>query len=139
MLYLGLIVLRAQPHVGVVVHPLGLIGNRLHHFRPPSKPLSDLLRPPQGPVLIVLVLALVAQVVAVPTQEILPRPVQDCHPPPTCHSRTDEPGGLSPKVAGPPPQEYRFLYVLPLTTQYEAGNGTVPDTARQQYPNPNPD
>jgi hypothetical protein len=82
MLHLGLLTLSVQPHVAVVVHPLGLLGERLHHVRAPSQTLSNLLRPPQSPVLLVIALALVAEVVAVPTQEILPRPVQDRYPSP---------------------------------------------------------
>ena len=53
MLHLGLVVLQEQPHVDVVVHPLGLIRERLHHVRSPSQALPYLLRSPQSPVVLV--------------------------------------------------------------------------------------
>ena len=53
----------------------------LHHIRAAPEVRPDLLSPPQGPVHLVLALALVAKVVAVPAQEILTRPVQDRLPP----------------------------------------------------------
>src|SRR5215217_5172691 len=116
VLHLGLVVLPEQPHVGVVVHPLWTLWERLHRVGTPTQPLPDLLRPPQGSVIFVLALALVAEVVAVPTQEILPLPVQDRYPPPARNSRADEPGPLSPKVARRPLQGYRLHHFLPLTT-----------------------
>src|SRR5215213_3896641 len=118
MLPLGFVALPEQPRVGVVVHPFRLLGERLQRVGAAPEALPDLPRPPQGPVLLVLALALVAEVVAVPAQEILPRPVQDRYslaaPNPVHHAQTDEPGPLSPEVARRPLQGHRFLHVLPL-------------------------
>ena len=114
MLYLGLIVLRAQPHVGVVVHPLWLVGERLHHVRTTPEARPDLLRPSESTGVLVLALALVSEVVAVTAREILPRPVQDRHPPTAPIPGADEPGALSPEVARRPLQGHRLPYVLPL-------------------------
>src|SRR5215208_4671407 len=60
LLHLRLIVLPEHPHVGVAVHPLGLLRERLRHVRVTSQPLPYLLRSPQGPMRLVLALALVA-------------------------------------------------------------------------------
>jgi hypothetical protein len=81
MLHLRLVMLPQQLHVGVVVHPLWSLGKWLHHVRASTELLSDLLRPSESPVTLLLALALVAQVVAVAAQEVLPRPVQLRHPP----------------------------------------------------------
>src|SRR4051794_9755476 len=81
MLHLRLVVLPEQLHVGVVVHPFWPLWKRLHHVRAPTELLSNLLRPSESPVPLVLALALVAKIVAVSAQEILSRPVQDRHPP----------------------------------------------------------
>src|SRR5215216_3693527 len=114
MLPLGLVVLPEQPHIGIVVHPLWPLGERLHHVGTAPETFPDLLCAPQGPVLLILALALVAEVVAVPAQEILPRPVQDRHSPAALRPGTDEPGTLSPEVAQCPLQWYRLLNFLPL-------------------------
>jgi hypothetical protein len=53
MLHLGLVVLQEQPRLDVVVHPLRLIGERLHYVRAPSQALPYLLRSPQSPVVLV--------------------------------------------------------------------------------------
>src|SRR5215216_1294917 len=117
MLHLGLVVLPEEPHVGVLVHPLGPLRERLHHVWTPAQLLPYLPRPPQGPVVLVLALALVAQVVAVAAQEVLPRPVQDRHSPAARTPRTDEPGALSPEVARTPLEGDRLINFLALTAQ----------------------
>src|SRR5215204_4800845 len=116
MLHLGLVVLPEQPHVGVVVHPLWTLGERLQHVGTPTQALPYLLGPSQGPVHLVLALALVAEVVAVPAQEILSLSVQNGHSLSAGHSRTDEPGPFSPEIARRPLQGYRLHHFLPLAT-----------------------
>src|SRR5829696_1012557 len=103
-----------EPLVRPPVHPLGLLRERLHHVRATTEPLSDLLCPVQSPVHLVVPLALIGEVVAVPAQEIAPRPVQDDHPPAAAGSGADKPGPLSSEVAGRPLQRYRLLHVFPL-------------------------
>ena len=116
MLHLGLVVLPQQLDVGVMVHPLWPIGERLHHVSASAQMLPDLLRPSESPVPLVLALALVAKVIAMPAQKILPRPVQLRHPPAAPGSWADEPGALSPEVTGRPLQRHRFFDGLPLGT-----------------------
>jgi hypothetical protein len=85
---------------------LASFATKFQHVGAAPEALPYLPRPPQGPVLLVLALALVAKVVAVAAQEILPRPVQDRHPPAVRYPGADEPGTLSPEVARRPLQEH---------------------------------
>ena len=66
MLPLGLLALPLQPLIGVVVHLFWPPRKRLHHVRATTEAHPDLLRPPQGLVFLVLALAPVAQVIAMP-------------------------------------------------------------------------
>src|SRR5215203_5115319 len=92
-------VLPPEALVGLPVHPLRLLWERLRYVRTPTEHLPDGLRLVKSPVHSVLPLALVDQIVAMTAQEILPRSVQDRHPPATYSSGTDEPRPLSSEVA----------------------------------------
>src|SRR5215208_436029 len=111
-----------QPHVGVVVHPFGLLRERLRHVRTTTEPLPYRLRPAKSTVHLVLPLALVGEVVAVAAQEILPQPVQHSHPPAAARSRADEPGPLSSEVARRPAQGHGLLHIFP----FSAWTASVP-------------
>src|SRR5215210_1784388 len=108
----------AQPHVGIEVHSLWLLRERLQHVGTTPETRPYLLCPSESTGLPVLSLALVAQVIAVSAQKILPRPVQNRHPPATRnlvnHAGADEPGPLSPEVARRPLQRHHFFDGLPL-------------------------
>src|SRR5215208_2630383 len=71
LLHLGLVVLPEHPHVGVMVHSLGSLRERLHHVSAAAEPLPDCLRPAKSTVHLVLPLALVDKIVAMTAQEIL--------------------------------------------------------------------
>ena len=76
-------VLPEHSHVGVVVHTLGLLWERLRHVGAAAKMLPNLLSPPQGPLRLVFALALVGEPIAVAAQEPLARPVKKS---PSCRS-----------------------------------------------------
>src|SRR5215208_13850 len=79
------------------------------------KTLTDCLRLVERPVHHVILLALVDELVAMTTQEVAPRSVQDCHPAATSRSRTDKSRPLSTEVAGSPVKGHAFLYVCPFS------------------------
>src|SRR5215212_11351495 len=114
-------VLPEHPHVGVVVHTFGLLWERLRHVGAAAKMLPYLLSPPQGPLRLVFALALIAEVVTVPAQEVASRPVQDRNPPAAPntvdYSGANEPGALPAEVARRPLQRHRLLNVLPLCVE----------------------
>src|SRR5919199_134355 len=115
MLHLCLVMLPPEPVIGLPVHPLGFLWELLHHVRAPSESLPYLLRPHESPVHFLVPLALVAEVVAMPAQEVAPRPVQDRNPPTAARSGADEPGPLSSEVARRPTQGYGLPYVFPFS------------------------
>ena len=89
-----------------------------HHLEAEDdEALPYLLCSPEGTVRLTLPLALVAKVVALAAQEIVPRPVKDRNPPAAARSGTDEPGPLSSKVACSPLKRHRLPHVLPVTTR----------------------
>ena len=71
----------------------------------------------QSPVHLVIPLALVGKVVAVPAQKVSVRLVKDCHPPAASRARADKPRLLSPEVARRPLQGHGLPYILPLLTR----------------------
>ena len=57
--HLRLVVLPPEPLVSAPVHPLGLLGEGLHHVRAASEPLPDFLRFVQRSVRLVVPTALI--------------------------------------------------------------------------------
>lgn len=99
--------------------PFGLLRKRERHVRAAAEPLPYGLRLVQGPVHPVIPPALVGEVIAMPAQEVFPRPVEDGHPPaahlPVHYSRADEPRPLSSEVARSPVERHGFLHILPFS------------------------
>src|SRR5215208_2438233 len=104
-----------HPHVDFQVHPPRLLRERLRHVRAPSEPPSYGLRLVECSVHPVLSLTPIGKVVAVATQEVAPRTVQNRNPPAASRSRTDKPRPLSPEVAGRPAQGHGLPYVFPFS------------------------
>ncbi len=117
LLHLRLVVLPPEPLIGPPAHPLGLLRERLRHVRAPSEPPADVLCPVQSSVHPIIPLALVREVVAVSTQEVVPRSVKDCHPPAASGSGTDESRPLPSEVARRPGQGYGLSHVFPFSTR----------------------
>jgi hypothetical protein len=118
VLPLGLVGLSEQAHVGVQVHPLGPLGERLHCIGADPESLSYLLGASRSGPSCPCAGSRSAGRSSADAGNTSPA-VRNRHPPAAPCTRADEPGSLSPEVASSHPKgtgSFFFRLILPITS-----------------------